>query len=52
VARDDRLPDRQVDLHPDEPALLLWLLIVGLDPGSWHQQAARVVGWAAGPAAA
>jgi hypothetical protein len=33
-------------LAPDaigEPVLLLWLLIVGLNPGRWHQQAARVL---------
>ena len=32
-------------LAPDvigEPVLLLWLLIVGLNPGQWHQQAAGV----------
>lgn len=33
-------------LAPDvigEPVLLLWLLIVGLNPGRWHQQAAGVI---------
>jgi Domain of unknown function (DUF4386) len=33
-------------LAPDvigEPVLLLWLLIVGLNPGRWHQQAAGVL---------
>jgi Domain of unknown function (DUF4386) len=42
-------------LGPDvigESVLLLWLLIVGLDPGRWRQQAARVAGRAAGAAAA
>jgi hypothetical protein len=33
-------------LAPDvlgEPVLMLWLLIVGLNPGRWHQQAARAL---------
>jgi hypothetical protein len=33
-------------LAPDvigEPVLLLWLLIVGLNPARWHQQAAGVL---------
>lgn len=33
-------------LAPDaigEPVLLFWLLIVGLNPGRWHQQAAGVI---------